>query len=115
MWFDGGFGIWILIAGLLNLAFIIAIVVAVVLGVRWLMRQNAADRHHGEPKADDTALELLRQRYARGEIDAARGACVIVMRSSLRRIRLGRGPVVPTANSDAPPSSPPPSSDDDGG
>ena len=35
------------------------------------MRQSAADRSSGAPPGEDTALELLRQRYARGEIDAA--------------------------------------------
>ncbi|HSE86783.1 MAG TPA: SHOCT domain-containing protein [Candidatus Binatia bacterium] len=37
------------------------IVVAVVVAVRWLMRQ-------GKESQSDSALEILRQRYARGEI-----------------------------------------------
>jgi putative membrane protein len=41
------------------------------LGIRALLRQNANDRYRPEPPAEDTALELLRQRFARGEIDAA--------------------------------------------
>lgn len=69
--FDGGVGIMFLVVGLINLVFWIGVIVAVVLGVRWLIRQNAGDRYQGEPRGEDTALELLRQRFARGEIDAA--------------------------------------------
>jgi putative membrane protein len=43
----------------------------ILLGIRWLLRQNAADRYRPAPPSEDTALELLRQRYARGEIDGA--------------------------------------------
>jgi putative membrane protein len=39
------------------------------LGIRWLLRQSANDRRD-VPSSEDTALELLRQRYARGEIDS---------------------------------------------
>ena len=42
----------------------------ILLGIRWLLRQSANDRRD-LPPAEDTALALLRQRYARGEIDAA--------------------------------------------
>lgn len=38
------------------------IIDAVVLAVRWLIRQGS------EPRSD-SALDILRQRYARGEID----------------------------------------------
>jgi len=41
------------------------------LGIRALIRQNASDRYRPTPPSEDTALELLRQRYARGEIDSA--------------------------------------------
>jgi putative membrane protein len=70
--FDGGFGIFFVLVALLNVAFVVAVIAAIFYGIRWLMRQNAKDRSMGEPRADDdTALALLRQRYARGEIDAA--------------------------------------------
>ena len=69
--FDGGFGIFFLLVALLNVAFVVAVIAAIFYGIRWLVRQNAKDRYTGESKGDDTALELLRQRYARGEIDAA--------------------------------------------
>ena len=68
--FDGGFSIWFLIAAVINFAFVVGVILLVILGVRWLIRQNAKDRYTGEPTGGDTALELLRQRYARGEIDA---------------------------------------------
>jgi putative membrane protein len=68
--FDGGFSIFFLLVALLNVAFAVALIGAVFYGIRWLIRQNAKDRYTGEPRGDDTALELLRQRYARGEIDA---------------------------------------------
>ena len=67
--FDGGISIWFLIVALINFAFLAGVIVLVVLGVRWLIRQNARDRYQGETKGEDTALELLRQRFARGEID----------------------------------------------
>jgi putative membrane protein len=42
--------------------FWVLIIVAVVLGIRWLMGQ-------GKESQSDSALEVLRQRYARGEIN----------------------------------------------
>ena len=38
------------------------VIAGLVLAVRWLMRQ-------GRPSGSDVALEILRERYARGEID----------------------------------------------
>ncbi|OGL05016.1 MAG: hypothetical protein A3I03_09635 [Candidatus Rokubacteria bacterium RIFCSPLOWO2_02_FULL_68_19] len=46
----------------LGFLFWVAMIVALVLGIRWLIRQ-------GRPEAGDSALEILRQRYARGEIN----------------------------------------------
>ena len=43
-------------------------IVLIVLGIRWLLRHDAGGR--GAAPVADTAVELLRQRYARGEIDA---------------------------------------------
>lgn len=57
MWGAWGFGMMIMM-----ILFWALIIVAVVLGIRWLMGQGR------EPRGD-SALEILRQRYARGEIN----------------------------------------------
>lgn len=38
------------------------VIVGIILGIRWLVYQ-------GRPEISDSALEILRQRYARGEIN----------------------------------------------
>jgi len=57
MWGVGGVGMM-----LMMLVFWGVVIVGIVLGIRWLVSQ-------GRPPSSDTALEILRQRYARGEID----------------------------------------------
>jgi putative membrane protein len=52
-----GFGMMIMM-----ILFWALIVVAVVVGIRWLVGQ-------GKESRPDSALEILRQRYARGEIN----------------------------------------------
>jgi putative membrane protein len=54
-------GMWGLGMALMMLLFWGAIIVAIVLGIRWLVMQGK------EPRGD-TAMDILRQRYARGEI-----------------------------------------------
>ncbi len=67
----GGFGLVALLAIVLNLAFVVFVVAVVVLGVRWLMR-NSNTPPAGGPAVtpEDSALRMLRERFARGEIDA---------------------------------------------
>jgi len=48
--------------GLFMLLFWGAVIVGIVLGIRWLIGQ-------GKTSQSDSALEILRQRYARGEIN----------------------------------------------
>ena len=60
MW--GMWGAWGLGMMGFMLVFWALVIVALVLGVRWLATQGR------EPRSD-TALEILRQRYARGEIN----------------------------------------------
>jgi putative membrane protein len=70
--FGAGFGIFAVVATLVGLAFWVLVIVALILGVRWLIRQNSQDRYAGPPPAGPPAedpLEVLRHRYARGEID----------------------------------------------
>jgi putative membrane protein len=60
MW--GMWGAWGLGMMLFMLLFWVLVIVGVVLGIRWLVTQGRESRA-------DTALEILRQRYARGEIN----------------------------------------------
>lgn len=57
MWGAGG-----LVMMLMMLAFWALVIAGLILGVRWLAGQ-------GREAGRDEALEILRQRYARGEID----------------------------------------------
>ena len=60
MW--GLWGIWGFGMMLFMLLFWALIITGIVLGIRWLIRQ-------GRPEMSDSALEILRQRYARGDIN----------------------------------------------
>ncbi|MBI4524149.1 MAG: SHOCT domain-containing protein [Deltaproteobacteria bacterium] len=55
-------GLWGIGMGLFMLVFWGAVIVGIVLGIRWLIS-------HGKPSQSDSAVEILRQRYARGEIN----------------------------------------------
>ena len=57
MWGAWGFGMMFMMILFWGL-----IIVAVVVGIRWLLGQ-------GKESRSDSALEILRQRYARGEIN----------------------------------------------
>ena len=78
-WGMSGAGLLIgVVVTVMWVATFIGLIVLIVLGIRWLMNQGRdADRRGGHlppgagpvpPRADDP-LEILRQRYARGEID----------------------------------------------
>ena len=56
-------GAWGIGMGLMMLLFWGLIIVALVLGIRWLISEGKA-----APRSD-SALDILRQRYARGEIN----------------------------------------------
>lgn len=53
-WMFGGF-MWI---------FWIAVLVGIILLIKWLVQQKPA-----EPHSQENSLEILKKRYARGEID----------------------------------------------
>jgi putative membrane protein len=57
MWGAWGFGMMFVM-----MLFWIVVIIGVVLGIRWLIGQ-------GKASGSDSALEILRQRYARGEIN----------------------------------------------
>jgi putative membrane protein len=71
-WFDG-VGILAIVMFLAVLAFWALVIVGLVYGVRWLIRADRNSRLPGGPGAGgpppNDPLEILRQRYARGEID----------------------------------------------
>jgi putative membrane protein len=60
-WMSGPWGIVMMFMMLLFWGLIIA---GLVLGIRWLISQGSPPR-----SSSDSALEILRQRYARGEIN----------------------------------------------
>jgi putative membrane protein len=57
MWSAWGFGMMLMV-----LVFWGLVIVGLVLGLRWLLSQSRDSR-------SDAALDILRQHYARGEID----------------------------------------------
>jgi len=67
----GSFWVMALVSSIFSLVIGIGIIVLIILGVRWLMRQDriGGDRSSGSTPRPDGPLEVLRQRYARGEID----------------------------------------------
>ena len=72
----GGYGDGVGVGGILMMVFWIAIIVAIVLLVVWLVRQVAGGPAIGGPGAPtnrtaETPLDILKARYARGEIDRA--------------------------------------------
>ena len=58
-WMGGVWGIGMMF---MMLFFWVLIIAAIVFGVRWLISE-------GKERRSDSALEILRQRYARGEIE----------------------------------------------
>src|SRR5664280_3398496 len=67
--FGGGMAIGWIVWLLIVVLFWGLVIAAIVLGIRWLIRADRRGSHEGPATPD--ALELLRQRYARGEIDEA--------------------------------------------
>ncbi|SRR6266571_3350899 len=60
MW--GMWGVWGIGMMLMMLVFWGVVIVGIVLAIRWLMTQSR------DPRMTDSALDILRQRYARGDI-----------------------------------------------
>ncbi len=76
-WNLGGWGVVAAIVGMVAwIAIVVGLIALIVLGIRWLTSQGRDGSAGGPgrwspppgPRPDDP-LEILRQRYARGEID----------------------------------------------
>ncbi len=66
---DGGMwgGGWVMF--LFSTAFLVAVIVGIVLVVRALSGSGAGGDHQASPRERETPEELVRRRYAAGEID----------------------------------------------
>lgn len=62
--YDMGFG-YMLFGGLMMIGFWAGLIILIVLAVRWLIGSARDDR----PAASRGALDILQERYARGELD----------------------------------------------
>jgi putative membrane protein len=75
----GGYGGMSTGGGILMMVFWLAIIVGIVLLIVWLVRQTSGapsgyahwDRSSYGPSAGGSALDILKERYAKGEIDKA--------------------------------------------
>lgn len=62
----GGYGGgWL--GSIIMIAFWAAVIVGIVLLIRWLVQSTGAGSHGA--RSEESALEILKKRYARGEID----------------------------------------------
>lgn len=69
MWF-GGVGLAELVLVLLGVAFWVGLIALIFLGIRWLIRQERGGPPPASGRSPDAdPLEILRRRYAAGEID----------------------------------------------
>jgi putative membrane protein len=69
--FVGGFGLMALLTFILNIAFVVVVVAIAIVGLRWLVRSlNTPAPGPPAASSEDSALVVLRERFARGEIDA---------------------------------------------
>ncbi|MFQ6040608.1 MAG: SHOCT domain-containing protein [Candidatus Poribacteria bacterium] len=59
-WMMPGFGIW---GGIMMFVFWIAVIVGIVFLVKWIVDQSRTDQ-----RRDESPLEILKRRYASGEI-----------------------------------------------
>jgi len=69
MFLAHGFGWgWMLFGGLLTLAFWVGLIVLIILGIQALVRSGSRQPAESVGSTSDRALEILKERYARGEI-----------------------------------------------
>jgi putative membrane protein len=62
-WMSGGMVLWMLLCGVVGIAILLLAVISVI----WLVRRTA-NNDYAQPRAEP-AEEILRRRYAAGEID----------------------------------------------
>jgi putative membrane protein len=55
--------------GIFMILFWVAVIVGVIFLIRWLVVASRSGGQQGVTHGGDTALDILRKRYARGEID----------------------------------------------
>lgn len=61
-------GGWGMVMMLLMLLFWAAIIVVIIVGIRWLITSSRSGRHMTSEREAPSALDILKARYARGEI-----------------------------------------------
>ena len=71
MWGEGGDWFHMLFGFLMMILFLAVIVVLVVLGVRWLGGLDHSPFRHPPAPGPRSALDILKERLAKGEIDVA--------------------------------------------
>jgi putative membrane protein len=54
---------------ILMIVFWVAVIVGIIFLIRWLVVTSRSGGHQDVSRGGDTALDILRKRYARGEID----------------------------------------------
>ena len=68
MW-GGGAGFGWLFGPLMMFVFLGAVIVLIAVSIRWLSGSGGHATHQGPAEKRNTALDILKERYARGEID----------------------------------------------
>jgi putative membrane protein len=63
----GMMGEWGWFGGIFMVIFWVAVIIGIIFLIRWLMQSTSAGGHGA--RSEESAMEILKKRYARGEID----------------------------------------------
>ena len=63
----GMMGEWGWFGGILMVIFWIAVIIGIIFLIRWLVQSTSSGGHGA--RSEESAMEILKKRYARGEID----------------------------------------------